>query len=266
MMPFIRAGNLNVFYIEHGIGRPIIFVHGNWATGSWWEPLLAKLPDGLRGIACDMRGRGRTGGPDSDYSIPSLAADLKAFAEAMRLDWFHVVGHSLGSAVAMQFALDHPEQVHTLTVVAPAWVDGWEAKPIEEDRQRELKANRNLFDSTMKSLFPTVQDDHYWKRLLDEGHEQRLEAAVGVIRAFDTWKPGNLLQSIQCPKLVIGGEKDLLSNAQIVGRATEALDARLVVMPGVGHGPNIEATEAFLALLLSQIMPGRARNQSPMGS
>jgi len=56
------------------------------------------------------------------------------------------------------------------------------------------------------------------------------------------------------------------SNAQIVDRATEALDARLVVMPGVGHGPNIEATEAFLALLLSQIMPGRARNQSPMGS
>ena len=111
-----------------------------------------------------------------------------------------------------------------------------------------------------------MHDGGYWKRILDEGHEQRLEAALGVIRAFENWKPGNLLQSIPCPKLVIGGEKDLLSNAQMVDRATQALDARMVVIPGVGHGPNIEATEAFLALLLSQIMSPLAWNQSQVGS
>ena len=103
-MRYTQAGELNVFYIEHGTGTPIIFVHGNWATSSWWEGVLKELPDGLHGIAYDMRGRGRTAGPDSDYSIRSLALDLESFAHALDLDRFHLVGHSLGTAVAMQFA------------------------------------------------------------------------------------------------------------------------------------------------------------------
>jgi pimeloyl-ACP methyl ester carboxylesterase len=73
--------------------------------------LLARLPDGCRGIACDLCGRGRTTGPDSDYSMPSLAADLRAFIETLGLEAPHLVGHSLGSAVAMEYALQHPAQV-----------------------------------------------------------------------------------------------------------------------------------------------------------
>ena len=107
-MPFIRAGALTVHYIERGSGTPVVLVHGNWATCSWWQPVLGRLPDGWHGLACDLRRRGRTTGPDSDYGIPSLAGDLLAFTEALGLDPAHLVGHSLGSAVAMQFALDQP--------------------------------------------------------------------------------------------------------------------------------------------------------------
>ncbi len=252
-MPFTLSGDLNVFYIEHGVGTPIIFIHGNWATSSWWELLLEKLPDGFRGIAYDMRGRGRTGGPDSDYGIRSLAADLKVFAEAVGLDRFHVVGHSLGTAVAMQFALDHLERVHSLTVVAPVWVDGLHMNQTEKDRQRELKADRRLFGEQMKSLCPKVPDGPFWIRLLDEGHQQRLEAALGVVDAFENWKPGDFLRSIHCPKLVIAGEKDPLFNVNVVQRAAAALGADCVLMHGVGHGPIIEATDAFLKYMLTNI-------------
>lgn len=61
-----------------------MLVHGNWATSSWWEPVLARLGPGWRGIAMDMRGRGRTRGPDTDYSISSLAEDPDEFA---RIVW-----------------------------------------------------------------------------------------------------------------------------------------------------------------------------------
>ena len=124
-MPCIRCGDLNVFYLENGAGTPVVFIHGNWATSSWWEPVLARLPDGLRGIAYDIRGRGRTVGPDSDYGIASLSVNLRAFIEALNLDQVDVVGHSLGGAIAMQFALENweLELVRTLTVVAPVWVE-----------------------------------------------------------------------------------------------------------------------------------------------
>ncbi len=105
LMPAVRARDLLVHYLERGTGEPAVLVHGNWATSSWWEPVLDRLPAAVRGIAPDLRGRGRTAGPDSDYSIPSLAGDLAAFADPLGLERFHLVGHSLGSAVAMELAL-----------------------------------------------------------------------------------------------------------------------------------------------------------------
>jgi pimeloyl-ACP methyl ester carboxylesterase len=262
MMPFVRAHDLNVYYLEQGSGTPVVFVHGNWATSSWWEPVLARLPDGWRGVACDLRGRGRTEGPDSDYSIPSLAADLWAFAKALGLSSFHLVGHSLGSAVVMQLALDRPAQVRSLAVVAPVWVDGLPEAANTPARQQALKADPALFGTTLKSLVPTVPDDEFWKRLLAEGHAQRLTAALGALRALASWKPGDRLRSIPCPKLVVGGEQDILVTAPVAERAAEALGARRVIMPGVGHAPNIEAPDSLLCHLVEHCsglrsMPGQ---------
>ena len=123
-MPFVKAGDLRVHYLEAGEGEPVLFVHGNWASAGWWEPCLARLPVGYHGLAPDMRGRGRTIGPDSDYSIAALAADQLALADALGFERFHMVGHSLGAAVAIQAALDAPSRIVTLTVIAPPWADG----------------------------------------------------------------------------------------------------------------------------------------------
>ena len=250
-MPSIHAGDLDVHYIENGtqggLGS-IIFVHGNWATSSWWEPVLARLPDNSwRGIAYDVRGRGRTTGPDSDYSIPSLAADLGSFIAALGLDSTHLVGHSFGSAIAMQYALEHPANVRSLTVVAPAWVDGMPNPPGTLERQRKLQDNAAAFFDAMSWLCPSMPVGSFWNRLLIEGHEQRWEATKGNVEALANWKPGKRLRGIPCPKLVIGGEDDPLVNAVIVEKAAAALDALRVMMPGVDHGMIIEAPDRFLS-------------------
>ena len=111
-MPSVHAGDLDVYYNDNGTqggAGTIIFVHGNWATSSWWEPVLTNpLAKPWRTIAYDVRGRGRTTGPDSDYSISSLAADLGTFIAALGLESPHLVGHSLGSAVVMQYCARSP--------------------------------------------------------------------------------------------------------------------------------------------------------------
>jgi pimeloyl-ACP methyl ester carboxylesterase len=250
MMPFLKTHDLDVYYLEQGSGTPVVFVHGNWATSSWWQPLLARLPGGWRGIAYDLRGRGQTLGPDSDYSIPSLAADLRAFTEALGLGSLHLVGHSLGTAVAMQLALERPSLVRSLAVIAPAWVDGLPEAANSPQVQQALKADLAMFANALKVLAPTVPDDDYWKRLVAEGHAQRLTAALGALGALASWRPGDRLRSIPCPKLVIGGEKDVLVTAPLLNRVTEALGARCVILPDIGHSPQIEAPEQVLHLMI----------------
>jgi pimeloyl-ACP methyl ester carboxylesterase len=254
-MPVARAGDLEVSYLEAGRGTPVVLVHGNWATGSWWEPTLARLPAGRRGIAPDMRGRGRTRGPDNDYSIRSLADDLRSFADSLDLGSFDLVGHSLGSCVAIQFALAHPERLRSLTVVSPGWIDGMPGAYAIPERQQQLKDDPAYFALALRAIVPGAPDDEFWARLLREGREQTIAAALALLPALTEWAPGDEVGRIAVPRTVISGELDLFTGGPNAIRVASALGCELVTIPRVGHGPMIEAPAEF-ARLLWQRLPG----------
>jgi pimeloyl-ACP methyl ester carboxylesterase len=248
-MPFVEAGDLRVHYLDAASGAPVVFLHGNWASCGWWEPCLERLPAGYRGLAPDLRGRGRTEGPDSDYSLAALAADVQAFANALGLARFHLVGHSLGAGVAMQLALDAPARVATLAAIAPPWADGMPEALNMPDRQRLLKEQPDLFRQAIRAMAPTAPDDERWARLVAEGHAQRLEAAVGNMVALSAWKPGAGLAAIAAPTLIVGGALDPLITPETVARAAAARGVAPVLLDGVGHSPNLEAPDRLMALL-----------------
>lgn len=248
-MPTIKAGDLDVHYLDYGHGEPVIFVHGNWASSGWWLRVLERLPAGYRGLAPDLRGRGATQGPDNDYTMPSLAADLWHFADALEIERCHLVGHSLGAAVVLQAALDRPDRVLTIAVLAPPWVDGMPDEVYQPDRQQLLKDNPDFFAQAIKAMAPTAPEDDLWRELVAIGHSQRLSAANGAINALRAWKPGDALRQIGAPALVIGGERDPLVTAETVKRAAEALGVEAQIIAGVGHSANLEAPDRFVALL-----------------
>jgi pimeloyl-ACP methyl ester carboxylesterase len=252
-MPYAKAGDLNVYYREKGEGEPVVFVHGNWVTSLEWEPVLSRLPEGFHGIAPDLRGRGKTEGPDNDYTMPEMAADLLHFVDAVGLEKFHLVAHSLGSAVAMQFVLDHPQRVRTFTVVSPAWVDGMPAAYNNPEAQVALKSNKALFAQALKAQAPAAPDNAFWREVVEEGFEQRVEAAVRNLPALVAWKPGDRLKETAVPALVISGTLDPLTGGANAVRAAEALNAQNIVLEGVGHSPNIEIPDRFIELVMENI-------------
>lgn len=257
-MGLVRANGLDVHYLEKGHGDPIVLVHGNWATSSWWLPVLDRLPDGFRALAPDLRGRGRTMGGANDHRIATYAADLRAFADALGLERFALVGHSLGSAVAIELALRWPERLRSLVVVSPAWIDGMPSSYAVEAHQVRLKEDLAYLEAGLRVIVPGAPKDALWDRLVREGNRQSIEAALGLIPALLEWKPGDGIGAIRVPRVVISGSLDAFTGGPNAVRVAQALGGELIVMEGVGHGPMIEAPDRFCEILF-----GRIRDVAP---
>lgn len=251
-MTYVKAGDLDVFYLEKGAGTPVVLVHGNWGSSTWWEPVLERLPQGRRGIAPDLRGRGRTRGPDNEYSVKSMAADVLAFADALRIDRFDLVGHSLGSCIAMEIALSHPERLRSLVVVSPGWIDGMPQAYAVPERQKQLKDDPAFRAMALRAIVPG-KDDDLWRRILDDASKQTLPAAMALLTTLTAWKPGDAVGAITLPRVVIAGANDAFTGGPNAVRVAQALRCELVTMPGVAHGPMIEAPDEFARILFASL-------------
>lgn len=119
----VRTDRADTFVRHDGrtVGQPVVLVHGNISSSVFWEDTLLALPDGFRGLAPDLRGYGDTEPlpVDATRGLRDFADDLAAAVEALTLGRVHLVGWSMGGGVVLQYLLDHPEQVASLTLVDP---------------------------------------------------------------------------------------------------------------------------------------------------
>jgi pimeloyl-ACP methyl ester carboxylesterase len=103
-------------------GTPVLFIHGNASSATFWEEIMLGLPAGFRGIAPDLRGYG---GADPEKLVDATrgtgdwADDLIVLLDHLNIERTHVVGHSLGGGIVWQLMSDHPARLITVTQVAP---------------------------------------------------------------------------------------------------------------------------------------------------
>ena len=116
----IILGDVEVAYFESGSGEPLVLVHGGESNRLQFLGILPHLGDGIRAIAYDQRDSGSTVNGDEPYTVSDLADDLAAFIEGIGLERAHVLGTSFGGMVAMHGALEHPERMASVTLVATA--------------------------------------------------------------------------------------------------------------------------------------------------
>src|SRR5919107_2941902 len=122
----VSTPRLRTHLLESGPeeGVPVVFVHGNVASSRFFEETLAALPPNCRGLAPDMRGFGRSEPKpvDATRGMRDLSDDLRDLMRALghaNDRKVHLVGWSLGGGVVMQYAIDHPEEVASLTLSSP---------------------------------------------------------------------------------------------------------------------------------------------------
>lgn len=120
----ISTGRLTtrVLFAGPDDGRPVLFLHGNTSSATWWEEVMTTLPRGYRGIAPDQRGYGEADPDkhiDATRGMGDLADDAAVLLDTLGIRAAHVVGNSMGGSVVWRLLMDHAERVLSTTQVDP---------------------------------------------------------------------------------------------------------------------------------------------------
>jgi len=282
-MPFLDTPRLRIHYEEAGQGPEVfVLVHGNFASWRWWKLVLEGVRPGSRAVAMDLRGCGDTaGGPADDaqsgYGIPPLAEDLAALVDGLGLEGFHLAGHSLGGAVALEYALRHQSRVHSLLLVAPPPPGGLAAmregtsssarllRTVDPDHSasmsalrsayglhRSLGTNRYMLRRALREMMPSASlKPEVAEALLADAARMSSDAVVGFLQALHRWNVEAELPGLRAPTVILWGALDvLLPRAGLEKMARLLPGGELVVWPDTGHSPQLEQPRRFAALLI----------------
>lgn len=127
-MPVTDVLDSTMYYEDRGEGVPFVFLHGNPASSHLWRGVLPRIEGGVRVLAPDLIGMGRSGKPGGEYRFADHARYLDAWFEALGLDEVVLVGQDWGGALAFDWAARHPGRVRGLafmeTIVRPlSWAE-----------------------------------------------------------------------------------------------------------------------------------------------
>ena len=174
----VQTPKLNTHVLTCGAGTPVLFIHGNGASATFWEETMLALPDGFRSVAVDLRGYGESEAlpVDATLGLDDMVADVRALVETMDLGSVHLVAHSMGGGVAMKYAIAYPAEVRTLTLVDSV-------SPFGYSGTKDV-AGTPCYDDGAPAGAGSVNPD--FVRLLGEkyrGSEEQM-APLNVIRQF----------------------------------------------------------------------------------
>jgi len=244
-MSAVTSGGVDIYYEAAGTGDAIVLVHGLGSYVGDWRAQVDALSRRYHVVSIDLRGHGRSGKPPGPYSVGDFASDVAAVIRAERLAPAHVVGLSLGGAVAFQLAVDEPSLVRSLTIInsGPSFVvASLQLRFVIVLRLFVLKVFglKTLGTMIVKRLFPKPDQEPLRRAFLEHYLTNDRRAYEASTRALVGWSVADRLSSIACPVLVISGDRDYTPVAAKASYVAALPDARLVVIEDAGHACTIE--------------------------
>lgn len=255
-MPVLQLADTHLNYESFGHGtQPILFVHGSFASSRWWQPTVVQLPvDHYTAYVLDLRGSGRSGRPEdpAGYAIAQQAADLSVLIAALDLHRLHLVGHSMGAAIALTYAVDHPGRLRSLTLVSTPSPEGTPTPPEAYALLDEMRASRSLLLRGLTSTMPARPPDAFVQQLVDDAQAQAPVAFTATAEALANWRlPAEALSQLRLPVLLMWGDQDLIVDRSVQTQLLLSIPGanNLEVFRGCGHTPMLERTDAFVVAL-----------------
>jgi pimeloyl-ACP methyl ester carboxylesterase len=226
------ATGVSLYYERHGSGTPLVLVAGTGCDHTFWRLQVPVYARDHEVILLDTRGAGQsTVVTDVDsYSPAVMADDVAGLLDALGIPAAHVAGHSLGSCIAQELVLRHPQrvlsaQLHATWARADLWLNrafiGTTRYPLARgDLQATFKTVSMwmLSPEYLQTRQPERVAQAVTRTLVKNPHLQANEGMLGHLRADEVHDTTGRLAQIRVPTLVTAGEADLLIPARY-GRA-----------------------------------------------
>ena len=250
---YAPVNGLRMYYEIHGngSGEPLVLLHGSFMTiSNNWTGWIGEFSKARTVIAVEMQGHGRTADINRDFSYESLADDIAAMLDYLRIKQADVLGYSMGGGVAMQVAIRHPQKVRKVVSVSAFFrhdglveealdafpkltADAFKGSPIETD-YKKLSPTPNEFPNFVKRVV-AIQLTPY-----DFGAD-RLKASKAPFLFIHGDADGVRLDHI--------AEMFRLKGDEIHGDLRPRSESRLAVLPNTSHVTLMQKADAIIPMV-----------------
>lgn len=234
---YADVNGLSMYYEIHGMGEPLVVLHGSHMSIDMMSELIASFAQTRRVIAMEMQGHGRTADiADRPFSYEQLADDVAALMAEIDVTRADVFGYSLGGGVALQLALRHPEKVDRLVVVSAGY--------------NSAAYHPGFFEmagAITPDMFAGSPPEAEYLRLapFPENFPLLVEKLAALDSQIHDWPAGDI-QAMESPTLIIVGDSDSIRPEHAVelfrlrgggvdGDLAGLPNAQLAVLPATTH-------------------------------
>ena len=263
---FKQIGDLNVHYEVQGEGEPLILIHGSQMRLDSWEPLLPELCKDYTVWTYDVRGHGQTKRPKGgELSHKIWSEDLYQFMQAMGIKSAAAAGWSMGAAILLSFAVDHPDMLRQLILIGAASPltprgdrSGFEARGrLKQAGASGEEIMKQTFDFTRSAFSPYSLENNpegvaKVRALMSLHYDMSYEELSVPVLSSARGDIGEQLEGILCPTLILVGEHDSRTPVE----ASESLNAKIPnsymkIIRNCGHNYAFEQPSVTSDLMLA---------------
>ena len=239
------ADGVMIVYSACGKREPaLIFIHGGLADGSFWDAQLKAFGGNHRVIALDLAGHGESGRNRTKWGMPEFGADVKAVADAEKLNKIILFGNSLGGPVAIEAALLLPGLV--LGIVGVDTFQELDYKITPDEARGRAEAYRQDYAGSVKTMTRALFHPDADPAIMADA-ERRMaktspEAASAMFLSMAGYDTGESARRLAVPLRAINGD---LYPTDVPGVRKIKPDFEAIVMKHMGHYPMLERPDEF---------------------
>jgi len=257
-MAHLKTNEIELYYHEKGNGEPLILIPGFAQYSRMWDGHIGPLSHIFHTVALDNRGSGQSSTPEGPYAVEDFARDIIALMDELKIDSAHLLGNSMGTAIALQLCSDYPERVKRVVLCAPfpklTTLALYRTEVLT--RALELGIDHRLFiEFPLPWLFSNqfFEDEKNIEQVmlffLEDPYPQSLAAWKAQLAALSAFDIGERAHKIPHEILLLAGENDLLTPVDgAEWLCDQILNAQLTILKGQGHTLANEKQDEVISL------------------